>query len=99
MCELALFVGAWFSQDLPLQTGIARICVIMIHIGKIIEAEMKRQERTPAWLARKINCVRTQIYYIYKQESINTDTLLRISKALNFNFFTYYDNEYNAKNL
>lgn len=66
----------------------------MIHIGEIIEAEMKRQERTPAWLARKINCERTNIYYIFKQKSINTDVLLKISKALNCNFFIYYNNEY-----
>lgn len=65
----------------------------MIHIGKIIEEEMLRQERTPAWLARKINCARPNIYYIFRQESINTDLLLRISKALNHNFFRYYSEE------
>ena len=54
----------------------------MIHIGKIIEEEMRRQERTPAWLARKINCARPNVYYIFKQESVNTDLLLRISQAL-----------------
>ena len=62
----------------------------MIHIGKKIEEEMLRQERTPAWLARKINCARPNVYYIFRQESINTDLLLRISKALNHNFFQYY---------
>ena len=65
----------------------------MIHIGKIIEEEMLRQERSPAWLARKINCARPNIYYIFRQESINTDLLLRISKALNHNFFRYYSEE------
>lgn len=54
----------------------------MIHIGKLIEEEMLRQERTPAWLARKINCARPNVYYIFRQESINTDLLLRISQAL-----------------
>ena len=65
----------------------------MIHIGKIIEEEMLRQERTPAWLGRKINCARPNVYYIFRQESINTDLLLRISKALNHNFFRYYSEE------
>lgn len=63
----------------------------MIHIGKLIKQEMERQERTPAWLARKIHCQRSNIYYIYSQESINTAQLIAISKALNCNFFKYFD--------
>lgn len=59
----------------------------MIHIGKLIKEEMARQERTPAWLARKIHCQRPNIYYIYEQSSINTDTLARISEALGVDFF------------
>lgn len=62
----------------------------MIHIGEIIEAEMRRQERTPAWLARKINCERTNIYYIFRQPSINTEMLRLISKALDVDFFRLY---------
>lgn len=65
----------------------------MVHIGKIIEEEMRRQERSPSWLARKINCERPNVYYIFKQESINTDLLLRISRALKCNFFIYYSEE------
>lgn len=65
----------------------------MIHIGKIIEEEMRRQERTPAWLARKINCARPNVYYIFRQESLNTDLLLRISQALSHDFFQYYSKE------
>ena len=65
----------------------------MIHIGKLIEEEMMRQERTPAWLARKINCARPNVYYIFRQESLNTDLLLRISQALKYDFFQYYSNE------
>ncbi len=48
---------------------------------------MERQERTPTWLARKINCQRPNIYYIYEQESINTSLLAKISKALHVDFF------------
>lgn len=59
----------------------------MIHIGKLIQDELKHQERTPTWLAKKINCERSNIYYIFKQKSINTDVLERISLALGVNFF------------
>lgn len=59
----------------------------MIHIGNLIYEELKRQERNPTWLAKKINCERTNVYYILKQKSINTDLLERISIALGVDFF------------
>ncbi|MCH5221078.1 MAG: XRE family transcriptional regulator [Muribaculaceae bacterium] len=67
----------------------------MIHIGKIIHAELLRQERTPTWLAKKINCERPNIYYIIKQPSINTEMLERISKALDIDFFKIYSDQLN----
>lgn len=54
---------------------------VMPHIGQLIKQELERQERTPTWLASKINCERTNIYYIFRQKSINTDLLMRISKS------------------
>lgn len=54
---------------------------------------MESQERSPTWLARKINCERPNVYYIFQQQSINTDLLLRISIALNHDFFSYYSLE------
>ncbi len=66
----------------------------MPHIGKLIKEELDRQERTPAWLARKINCERPNVYYIFRQQSINTDLLMQISRALNVDFFQYYSDEY-----
>ena len=66
----------------------------MPHIGKLIKEELDRQERTSAWLARKINCERPNVYYIFRQQSINTDLLMQISRALNVDFFQYYSDEY-----
>ena len=59
----------------------------MIHIGQLIKTELEQQERTPTWLAKKINCDRTNIYRIFERESIDTALLSRISTALNRNFF------------
>lgn len=61
-----------------------------IHIGEIIKAELLRQQRTPAWLARKINCDRTNIYHIFSRRSIDTDRLMQISVALSVNFFEFF---------
>lgn len=62
----------------------------MIHIGQLIEAELHRQERSVTWFARKLSCDRTNVYSIFKRESIDTALLLRISKVLHHNFFSYY---------
>lgn len=61
-----------------------------IHIGQIIKAELRRQQRTPAWLARQINCDRTNIYHIFARRSIDTDRLMQISVALRINFFEFF---------
>lgn len=59
----------------------------MIHIGKLIEEELRRQERSVAWLARKLFCQRQNIYDIFKRESIDTTLLKRISSVLGHDFF------------
>ncbi len=62
----------------------------MIHIGHLIRQELIRQERSPSWLARKINCERTNIYDIFERVSINTDLLAKISRVLDYDFFALY---------
>ena len=63
-----------------------------IHIGNEIHDEMTRQGLGALWLAERLGCNRTNIYNIFLRESISTDLLMKISFALNRNFFTlYYD--------
>lgn len=61
-----------------------------IYIGKIIEEELRRQERTVTWLSRKIHCDRRNIYDIFSRSSIDTDLLYKLSLALNKDFFAYF---------
>lgn len=65
----------------------------MIHIGKLIEQELRKQERSVTWFANKLYCERTNVYSIFKRESIDTALLLRISEILHHNFFDYYIKE------
>lgn len=65
----------------------------MIHIGKLIEEELRNQERTVTWFAEKLCYERTNAYSIFKRESIDTVLLLRISRILNHDFFQYYQEE------
>ena len=60
----------------------------MVHIGNFIRDELRRQERTPTWLARKICRGRTNIYDIFERESLDSALIHRISMALNVNIFT-----------
>ena len=61
-----------------------------VFIGKIIENELRRQERSVTWLSRKINCARRNIYDIFSRPCIDTELLFRLSVALHTDFFKYY---------
>ena len=69
------------------------VCYTMIHIGALIKEELQHQERSVTWFANKLCCERTNVYSIFKRESIDTALLLRISFILRHNFFAYYSNE------
>ena len=62
----------------------------MVHIGKIIEEEFYKQGRSVTWFAGKLCCERTNIYNIFKRESIDSALLFKISQILGHNFFAYY---------
>lgn len=59
-------------------------------IGRLIEQELRRQERSVSWLSRKIHCDRRNIYFIFGRDSIDTELLLRISQVLGVDFFAYF---------
>ncbi len=62
----------------------------MLHIGSCIQTELKRQERSVSWFARKLNCDRSNIYNIFLRNTIDTELLMRICIILNHNFFIDY---------
>ncbi|MDR2083976.1 MAG: XRE family transcriptional regulator [Bacteroidales bacterium] len=66
-----------------------------IHIGSIIRDKLKEDGRAASWLAKKLNCNRTNIYKIFDKSDINTDQLLMISKILDHDFFSYYSKRLN----
>lgn len=61
-----------------------------IHIGNLIQAQLKADKRSASWLAREIGCTRNHVYKIFNKPSLDSDLILRISKAMHFNFFQYY---------
>ena len=74
-------------------------CAIMngnknhLHIGHLIQTQLKADQRSVGWLSREIGCTRNNVYKIFNKASLDSDLLLRVSKAMQFNFFRYYTEE------
>jgi len=68
-------------------------------IGILIKEELKRQERSISWFARKLACDRTNVYRMFQRESIDTGVLARISLILNHDFFADYSAYIAARQL
>lgn len=56
-------------------------------IGLRIKEELERQERSVSWFARKLACDRSNVYRLFRHESIDTAQLRRISLLLGHDFF------------
>ena len=59
----------------------------MIHIGKLIERELRRQERSVSWFARNLYCERSNVYNIFRRDNIDSVLLCHISVAMGHDFF------------
>ena len=53
-----------------------------LHIGKMNETELRRQERSVTWFSRQLHCDRRNVYNIFSRTSIDTLHLIRISHIL-----------------
>lgn len=69
------------------------------HIGHLIEAELKKQERTVTWLARKLNYSRQNIYHLLERQWIATDVLLKICDIMDYNFYKVYSDYWENKKV
>ena len=56
-------------------------------IGKLIEEEVRRQQRSITAFADEICCTRTNVYDIFQRSKMDVAQLQLISKVLNHNFF------------
>lgn len=64
-----------------------------INIGEKIKQRAKHLRIGPTELGKLINTSKQNIYGIYKRKSLDTDTLYKLSKVLELDFFEYYRNE------
>ena len=65
-----------------------------LHIGRLIQEQLRKDQRSVGWLSRQIPCSRNHVYKIFAKPSLDSDLLLKISNAMNYNFFQYYTAEF-----
>jgi transcriptional regulator with XRE-family HTH domain len=64
-----------------------------LHIGKKIQEVVNEKGMSDAEFGRRISTSRQNVSYIYTRSSIDTQKLLDISKALDHDFFMYYQSD------
>jgi transcriptional regulator with XRE-family HTH domain len=64
-----------------------------IHIGQLIEARLDAMGITKSEFARRINRARQNVSDIINRPSVDTELLLLICNALEYDFFQYYSME------
>lgn len=59
---------------------------VEIHIGSLIKAKVEERGLSISDFARLLHYERTNIYKIFKRQSIDVDLLIRISRVLEYDF-------------
>ena len=70
-----------------------KFAVMAIHIGEKIKQRAKELRIGSTELGKLINTSKQNIYGIFKRKSIDSEILRKLSKALDFDFFQYYNVE------
>jgi hypothetical protein len=68
-------------------------CAVIMHIGKEIRKVMDEKGVKPTWLAQQINTTRRNMYDMLKRSDLSVSVLAEISKKLDFNFFSLYNDQ------
>ena len=58
-----------------------------MHIGQRIKEVLEQRHKPVTWLAKEINCERTNVYNICARKDINTGLLTKLGIILEHNFF------------
>lgn len=64
-----------------------------IHVGQEIRRRLEEKNCTVVWLAHQLSCSRTNMYKIFEKPHLDSEMLLRISVALDYDFFALLSNQ------
>lgn len=67
-----------------------KFAAMTVHIGEKIKQRAKELRMGPTELGKKLSTSKQNIYGIYKRKSLNVELLLKLSEALDRDFFLYY---------
>lgn len=67
--------------------------IMIMNIGKKIREVLDNEGHNACWLAERIPCERSNVYNIFRRESISVDLLFRISEVLEYDFFKEISDE------
>lgn len=59
----------------------------MLHIGRHIQATLRKNNMTVTRFAEKLNCTRPNVYKIFAKKNIDIELLWHISQVLKHDFF------------
>lgn len=65
---------------------------MQIHIGRSIRQRLDESGHSVVWFAGQLSLSRSNVYLLFEKRSIDTNTLLRISLILDYDFFALYSN-------
>jgi len=81
-----LFFGPHPTFATKSKASVMRFKMKDVHIGNMIQDELWRQGRTVVWFAREIYCEKSNVYKMFKRQSIDLAQLMKISEVLGHNF-------------
>ncbi|MDR1345409.1 MAG: XRE family transcriptional regulator [Bacteroidales bacterium] len=68
-----------------------------LEIGQLILQKLKEEERSQAWLAKKMGRHRGYVMHLLEKNDIYVNDLTEISKILNYNFLELYASRVNEE--
>lgn len=69
---------------------------VLLDLGELIKSVALERRISAGALAEKINTSKQNIYGIYRRNSIDTELLTKICKALDYDFFQHFSAPYNG---
>lgn len=67
-----------------------------MHVGKMVKAVVEQSDLSAIELAKILNVERNTIYSFYRKNTLHTDVLIKLSVALQHNFFDALAGETNS---
>ena len=94
-----MFIAGIRGESLPggASAAISKRIGHMVNIGELIHEKVAERGLSVTWLAKRLNCSRTNVYKIFDRRTIDTGTLFRISVALGFDFFEILSHELQSR--